>query len=211
MRTRRATLAAFAGAGGVALAGCLFSDDSLEASAEPAAVDETAVDDTGFEHEGLTERTHEETVEAAGESQSLRLTNWTSQYVIAVPAVDLDGARVSLFTTPTVTVAGRSANPFGRLDRERLLAAMVEALGTGIEDVERVGGREVTVLGRSVTVDEFEARTEPGGIDLRLHLGDRTHEGDLLVAVGLHPERLELTGDVDTLLGGTVHPAERPP
>jgi len=209
MRTRRATLAALGGLGGAALAGCLFVDDPLEAAAEPAAVGEEALDETDFEHDKLTEGVREETVEVGDESQDLRLTNWTNRYTAPVEEVDIDAAWLSLFTTPTVSVAGRSVNPFDRLDRELLVEEMVERIDTGpVEDIGRVGEREVTVLEETVTVDEFEAQTETG-IELRLHVGDRTHEGDLLVLFGLHPELLDRTDDLDTLFEGVVHPSER--
>jgi len=211
MQSRRAALAAIAGVCTTALSGCSLLDDVLEAEAEPAAVGDDTLDGTSFEHANLDDQVHEQTVEVAGESQDLRLTNWTNRYTMPVPELDLDAAWFSLFTTPTVSVAGESANPFGLLDREQLVQAMVDRLDTGpIEDVEKIGEREVTVLDETVTVDEFEARTEQEGVELRLHLGDRAHEGDLLVLFGLHPELLDLTGEVDTLAGGAIHPTERP-
>lgn len=211
METRRDALAVLAGACTTALAGCALLEDVLEAEAEPAGVEEKAVAETPFEHDRLSEDVHEQTVEVGGESQDLRLTNWTNRYTMAVPEVDLEAARFSLFTTPTVTVADRSANPFRRLDREELVRAVVDRLDTGpIEEIEKTGERSVTVLGNRVTVDEFDARTQQEGIDLRLHMGDRTHDGDLLVPFALHPELLDLTEEVDTLAEGTAHPVDRP-
>jgi hypothetical protein len=211
MQTRRATLGALAGACVTALAGCSLLDDALEQAAEPAAAEESAVGATTFQHDSLTEQVLEQTVEVAGESQDLKLTNWTNRYTMPASGVQFDAARFSLFTTPTVTVAGESANPFGQLDAEALIRAMVERLDTGpIQDIQKVGEREVTVLEESVTIEEFDAEAEQAGVQLRLHIGDRTHDGDLLVLFGLHPDLLEATGDIDTLAEGVVHPAERP-
>ena len=211
MYTRRATLGLLVGACATALAGCSLFDDTLEQSAEPAAVESSAVGSTPFQHDSLTEQSVEETVEVADESRDLQLTNWTNRYTTVVPGSDLEAARFSLFTTPTVSVAGESVNPFGRLDREQLLRAMVERVDTGpIESVERTGERTLPVLGESVTVGEFDAETEQAGVRLRLHLGDRAHDGDLLVFLGVHPEPLDLSGDIDTLAESTVHPTERP-
>lgn len=67
----------------------------------------------------------------------------------------------------------------------------------------------MTLLDDRVTVEEFDAESERG-VQLRLHLGDRTHDGDLLIFLGLHPERLDMADDIDTLAEGTVHLAERP-
>jgi hypothetical protein len=211
MHTRRATLGVLAGTCATALAGCSFLDDALEQSADPAAVEPSVVDSTSFQHDSLTEQSFEETVEVGGESRDVKLTNWTNRYTTSVSGSDIEAARFSLFTTPTVSVAGESANPFGRLDREQLLRAMVERVDTGpIERIERAGERTLSVLGGSVTVGEFEAETEQTGVRLRLHLGDRAHDGDLLVFLGVHPELLDLSGDIDTLAESTVHPAERP-
>jgi len=210
MHTRRATLGAFAAAGVTALAGCSRFEDVLEQEADPAAVEESAAGSAGFEQDGLSEQTYEQRVEVADESQELRLTNWTNQYTRVAAGVEFDAATFLLFTTPTVTVADQSANPFGQLDTERLLQEMVDRTDTGpIQDIQRVGERTVRVLGESVTVEEFAAESE-GGVRLRLHLGDRTHDGDLLVFLGIHPELLDMSADIDTLAEGTVHPAEQP-
>lgn len=210
MHTRRATLGALAAAGVTALAGCSQFDDVTNQEADPAAVEESAAGSAGFEQDRLRDQSYEQTVEVADESQEFQLTNWTNRYTRTAAGVDFDAASFLLFTTPTVSVAGQSANPFGRFDTEQLLQRMVDRLDiTPVESVQRVGERTVTVLDGQVTVEEFDAESE-SGVQLRLHLGDRTHDGDLLVLLGLHPELLEMTGDIDTLAEGTVHPAERP-
>jgi hypothetical protein len=209
MHTRRATLGALA-AGVTALAGCSLLDDATGQEADPAAVTADAVGSTEFEHDSLTSQAYEQTVEVGDRSQDLQLTNWTNRYVMSTASVDIDAIRFSLFTTPTVTVAGESANPFGQFDRERLLRRMVDRVDiVPIENIQMVGERPVTVLGESVTVDEFEAETEQQGVRIRLHIADRTHEGDLLVLLGLHPDLLDLTDDIDTLAEGIVHPSEQ--
>jgi hypothetical protein len=210
MHTRRATLGALAAAGVTALAGCSLLDDATSQEAEPAAVAESAAGSAGFEHDRLRDQSYEQTVEVADESQELQLTNWTNRYTRAAAGVEFDAATFLLFTTPTVTVAGQTANPFGQFDTEQLLQEMVDRLDTGpVQSIQRVGERTVTVLDDQVTIEEFDAESD-GGVQLRLHLGDSTHEDDLLVLFGLHPELLDMTADIDTLAEGTVHPAERP-
>jgi hypothetical protein len=210
MHTRRTTLGALAAAGVTALAGCSLFEEVTDQEADPAAVEESAAESAGFEQDRLRDQSYEQSVEVADESQELQLTNWTNQYTRTAASVDFDAATFLLFTTPTVSVAGQSANPFGQLDTEQLLQGMVDRLDVApVESVQRVGERTVTVLDDQVTVEEFDAESE-SGVQLRLHLGDRTHDGDLLVLLGLHPELLEMTGDIDTLAEGTVHPAERP-
>ncbi|ERH08620.1 MAG: hypothetical protein J07HX64_00366 [halophilic archaeon J07HX64] len=209
MYTRRATLGALATTGVAALAGCSLLNDPLQREAEPAAVAESAANSTGFTQDELVEQVAETSVEINNESRDLSLTNWLNRYTRAAPDIELDAALFGLLTTPTVTVAGRSANPLRRLDRERLLQEMLDRLGVvPIENIQQVGERQVTVLGEAAPVEEFLAETEQE-VSLRLHLGDRTHESDLLVLFALHPELLDLTGDVDTLAEGVVHPTER--
>jgi hypothetical protein len=210
MHTRRATLGALAAAGVTALAGCSLFEDALEREADPAAVEESAAESAGFEQDRLRDQTYEQSIEVADESRKLRLTNWTNRYTRAAAGVAFDAATFLLFTTPTVTVADQSANPFGQFDTEQLLQEMVERSNTTpVQDVQRVGERTVRVLGEAVTVETFEAESE-GGVQLRLHLGDRAHDGDLLVFLGIHPELLDTREDIDTLAEGVVHPAERP-
>jgi len=209
MHTRRATLGALAATGVVALAGCSLLNDPLEREAEPAAVEESAAGSAGFEQDELIQQGTETSVDVNDESRDLSLTSWFNRYTRAVPEIELDAAVFGLFTTPTVTLAGQSANPLRGLDRERLLQEMLDRLDVvPVENIQRVGERQVTVLGETVPVDEFLAETEE--VPLRLHLGDRTHESDLLVFFALHPELLDLTGDVDTLAEAVVHPVDRP-
>ncbi len=210
---RRSVLAGLTTAGAVALAGCSLLDDdgTLERSAAFAQVTEDALAQTSFDHAERRERTTEQTLEVADQRRSVRLTNWQNKYRAAIPTLEFDASRVSLFTTPTVSIAGRDANPFRVLDEEQLVEEMVERVDTGpVEDVEKTGERPVTVLGEELAVSEFDARTtyENQRIIIRMHLGQRTHEGDLLVLFGLHPELLAQTDEIDTLFSGVEHPVE---
>jgi hypothetical protein len=210
MHTRRAALGTLAATGVAALAGCSLLNDPLERAADPAAVEESVADSAGFEQNELIKQANETSVEVKNESRDVSLTNWLNRYTRATPEIDLDAALFGLLTTPTVTLAGQSANPLRQLDRERLLQEMLDRLGVvPVENIQQVGERQVTVLGDAVPVEEFLAETDQR-VELRLHLGDLTNESDLLVLFALHPELLDLTEDVDTLAEGVVHPAERP-
>lgn len=218
---RRTVLRAVAGTAAVSLAGCsLLTEDEGEA-AEPAGVGDSAIEETAFEHDTLESSEYTETVEIAGESEDLTLTNWTNRYIITLPEIDLDAASFSLFSTPTVTVADQDANPFQVMDDDVLLEAMVDRLDTGpVEDIERIGDREVMVLDGTSTIDEYRGQTEQDGVDVRLDLGHRTHEGDLLVLWALYPDHesdqfsnattaiLDRPDDIDTLAAAIQHPIE---
>jgi hypothetical protein len=221
---RRRILGAAAGGCAAALAGCSLLGDSTGTSADPAEVNDDALSETQFAHDTTRKNETERTVEVGGESRDVTLTNWVAEYLNPIgPALGVEAARFTIFATPTVSVAGQDINPFRRLDDEALIEAMVERSGTGaVEDVEMVSERSVDVLGESVTITEYEAQTAANGVDLRLHLGYRTHEGDFLVLFGAHPdpngefdlpegfdpEMLDASGDIDTLAGGTDHPVD---
>lgn len=218
---RRRLLGVIAGGAGVALAGCSFLTEENGDTAEPAGVEADSLEETAFQHDRLTSREQTETVDIAGESEDIELTNWTNRFVLELPAIDLQAARFSIFTTPTVTVADQDANPFQLMDDEALLQAMVDTLDTGpVEDIERIGEREVTVLDETVTLTEYQGQTDQDGIDVRLDLGHRTHEEDFLVLFALYPDPesdqfsdadaaiLDHSTDIDTLAAGVKHPID---
>ena len=215
MYTRRTAVGALVGLCTAALAGCSRLDEALDGetldeAAEPAAVEASAAAAAGFRQTTLTDRVYERTVEVAGESTGLRLRNWLARYT-PVAAADGDPAVFALLTTPTITVAGRSANPFRGFDRERLLRAIVERTDTApVTGVEAVGERTSTVLGDPVPVDVFRADGTRNGTRLRLQAGDRTHDGDLLVFLCISPASVDATEATDTLAAGITHPVERP-
>lgn len=83
MRSRRAVLAAGM-TGTVALsAGCLgfvLGDEPLEFAAARAEPTDDALSDAGYEHVETRREDHDETVEAAGATRSVRATYWHSTY-----------------------------------------------------------------------------------------------------------------------------------
>lgn len=212
MYTRRTALGTV-GACVVGLAGCSRLDETLDEAldreAEPAAVEASVAAATGLKQTVLTDQVYEQTVDIGDESWELRLQNWLTQYTTG--ATETSAAGFSLLTTPAVSVAGQAVNPFRQFDRERLLQAMVErADAVPVESIETVGRRTVTVLDESVPVEAFRADGEQESVQFRLHLGDRTHDGDILVFLGVHPAVVEMTETIDTLTEGIAHPVERP-
>jgi hypothetical protein len=204
-------LATLAGGCTAALAGCPLLDEASSQEAEPAAVSDDVLGETEFEHQETVDEVIEETVEAAGESTTVTLTNWVTRYTRAVQGVEADAIRFTLLTTPTVSLAGQSVNPFQQLDEEELVQEMVSRQETApIENVEKTGERTATVLESEVTVTEFDAQTAQDQIALRLYLGDLTHDGDVVVLFGLHPELVAESETIYTLAGGIDHPVARP-
>ena len=216
MQTRRALLGTLAGATLVSLAGCTLFEDEIEKAARQAVVREEALDETGYSHERTDEFVFEETIEVADESRDVRLTNYSTTYrkTPADSGDELDDVEKSfssfvLFSTPTVSIAGRDVNPFDRLDEKELLNRLLdEADVEGVQDIEVVGEQTVEVLDRTVMVTEYEGRTEQEGVDVVLHLGTLTNDGDFIAFVGTYPDVLDETDAILTLAEGIDHPVD---
>ncbi len=211
MISRRRVIATLAAGGAVSLAGCSLLEDVLSDEAKPAIVGEEALSETGYSHERTDEQTLSETVDVGALSQDVSLTNWLVEYGYGGD-LDLDLSnpiRYLLFSTPTVSVAGRDVNPLEQIDTEELLSEMSSRSEfEGLEDIEKAGSRDVETLGETVEIQEFHAQTEQGDIDVRLHLGSLTNDGDLIVIFAAHPEAIDETDNVDILTDGIEHPVD---
>ena len=211
MLRRRRFLGTVAAGGALSIAGCSLLGDALSDEAQPAIVSQDALDETGYSHERTDEQTLSETVEVADESQDVELTSWLVEYAYG-GAIDVDlsnPVRYLLFSTPTVSVAGRDVNPLEQIDKEELLSKMSSRSEfEGLENIEIVGERQVETLDTEVEITEFDAETEDADVDVRLHLGSVTNEGDLIVFFAAHPEALDETANVDLLTEGIEHPVD---
>lgn len=212
---RRTALGALATAGVGSLAGCFLLNDTIEESAQPARVGDDALGETGYEHQRTEDAVREETIEAGGESRDVKLTNWISEYSRSLPEADLDAARFGLFASPTVSVAGNDVNPFEQFDDERLVTELVDRVGLGVEDIEKVDDRTVSVLGTDVNFSEFVGTSTEYSVEVRLHLGHLTNDGDFVVCFAGHPdpeslglEVFEETENINTLAEATEHPTD---
>jgi hypothetical protein len=209
--TRRRVLAAASAVAAASIAGCGLLDDGIERSAEPAGIDSDTLDQTRFEHDGTVEMTMAQTVEVAGESRDLRLTNQLATYRKTVPATDGGVASIQLFTTPSVSVRGQEANPFAEFDTQRFLEEMASRAGEdAVDDISQVGTRTVRVLGADRTFTRHEATTERQGqeIVVRIPVARLTHEADILGIYATYPKLLEQTAGVYDAAAGIIHPVD---
>lgn len=207
MHRRRDVLGVLGTVGAVSLAGCSLLQSTFEQSASPAGIEPDALESTGFEHRGSEELAFEETVDALGQSRDLRLTNWLVTHGKSVGDVGPDAAQLQLFSTPSVTVAGNEINPFADLDDEELLG---EVGGGSSGDFEEGSSRTVETLGEEVGFTRYETQRQIGGeqVTASVHVGRFSNEGDLLTAVGTHPEALDEAENVYELAGAIDHPVE---
>lgn len=206
---RRRLLAGIFGLTLGSLSGCALLQDEVQRSASPAGLDEQTQTQTSFEHQGTDELTLNQTVQVAGESRDLSLTNHLAKYQRAAPGSEGAVASVQLFSTPSVSVGDREANPFWDADPKQFLknVATGEQIG-GFDEVREVGTREFSVLGQSRTFQILETTTERQGkeVIVRLPTGKFKHDGDILGLFGGYPAALGGQQQVQTALQGVVHP-----
>lgn len=218
MTTRRTLIASLATGTAVSLAGCGLLSGPIEAAASPARVSESARAETGYTHQGTNDRTFEQTINAGDQQRDVSLTNWLSEYT-RTPGNAPDGvAGLLLFSTPTISVADRSANPFKQFGEKRLIREVSRRSGRSEpnNDLEEVGTRSVDVLDQSVELTQYETTQtiEGQSIDIRIHVGSLTNDGDVLVLVGSHPAPSQFgladeSENIDILASGTEHPTEK--
>ncbi len=208
--TRRTLLGGIGGLSLASLAGCALLQDEIEQSASPAELGEETRQQSGFEHQGTEELTLTETVEVAGESRDLRLTNYLATYRRVVPETEAAVASVQAFTTPSVTVGGSEANPIWGIEPKRVLQRVATGPQmTGFDDVREVGTTELRSLGATRTVTILEGTTERQGQEIVVRLPTATfkHDGDILVVLGGYPRALGGQERVQMAIEGLVHPA----
>lgn len=210
MHTRRTVLRALCGAGTLGLAGCGLLSDTIEQSADPAGIPQETLRPEGFEHRRTDELLLEQAVEVAGESRDLQLTNYLVEYGKQLADVGPRGISVLLFSSPSVTVGDREANPFARFDERQLLEAILGRTGAGASNIEAVGTETSMVLGRDTQFRIYEATTTVAGQDIpiRMQFGRTDHDGDLIGVLGTYPGVVEKAASIYTLAGAAVHPAE---
>lgn len=195
----------------VATAGCGLLGDEIEESADPARVSEQALGETGFEHGKTESQTFEDQIQVGDTQRDISITNWTSEYSKLAVDDETQAANFLLFTSPTVTVAGQSVNPFDRLDEQALIRALIERSGRGqAQDLEEVGTRNVQILGTAVELTTYRTTQQVAGqdIDVLLDFGSLTNDGDLVALLGAHPELLDESENIDRLAQGVEHPTE---
>jgi len=213
MPTRRTYLATVAPGAAVAVAGCGLLGDTIEAEASPGQVPESVRSQTGFTDEQMTDSVFEDTREIAGEERDLRLTNWTTEYSKQPAQDDIGVAGFIIFASPTVSVADRSFNPFEQFDETRLIQAVLSRSSqASANDLQEAGSDSFSVFEESVEFTEYESTQSVGGqdIDIRLHIGNVTHDGDLLAMLGTYPAVLSELENVRAMAEGIDHPVDPP-
>lgn len=209
MIRRRTLLSTIVAGSAGAIAGCALLEDEIEEAARPARVSEQVLEETGYEHLRTTESRFEETVDVGDESRDLSITNWSSEYSKSETESGTETAQFQIFTSPTVSVAGRSVNPFQQFDEKRLIRALNDRSERGEgSEIEEVDTEMVEVLGRTVefTVYRASQEIEDQTVEARLHFASLTNSGELVAILGVHPELLDESANMYRLASGIEHP-----
>jgi hypothetical protein len=219
MRTvsRRRLLAGSAAAASAALAGCGFilGNEPLRLEAQAARVQPSVAQNGGYDHDGTTDQTIERTVEAAGQSREIVVTNRVAKYSKAVDLGPIGEVRAAFFTalsTPQVSILGETLNPVAHLSTEDLVRQLQERF-EDVGSLEPAGESPVTVLGTETTQTRFAGEMQIAAgerIDVFLHLSEPVeHEGDLLIGLGGYPQQLPAEEPtLIALMEGLEHPAD---
>lgn len=197
----------------LALSGCaLLTGETLEFSAEPATVTEDAYTASSYEEIDLEAQSVTETVELLGQERTIQATNYVATYERDLAITETDAAgTVVVLSTPEMSVAGQALNPIASMEPKQVLDTITATHGD-ISEATVSDERTATVLGEEATVTVFDAETEVAGqtVDVTVHLVQLTHEGDLVVAVGVHPAIMDHEqAGVDTMFEGIEHPVDR--
>lgn len=218
MHSRRSLLASGATGALVATAGCLdfILGDDLSFSASPASVSEDALESAGYEENRTSEQSYEREFEAGGESRTVGITNHYAEYdrTVDLSILGIGSQRAATFTaatTPQVEILGETLNPIEDMSWEEILQRAQGRYG-GIEDLQRVGEFDTTLLGTETTVTRFHGSAELGGtgqnVDIELQASDAVgSNGDFAFAVGGYPQQLADSerDNYETLVAGVQH------
>lgn len=174
--------------------GALVGDEPLSFTSTEATIADDALSGTGYEHDDTQKLEFNRTFEVGGQSRQVEATSWVTTYTKSakIPGVgEQQAAAVALLSTPEVNVLGQSFNPLSEMSNADLIERVLAGSGA-VRNVEKVGSRTVTILGEETEVAKFSATMEVDGmqVDSYVHIGRVTHDGDILLVVGMYPKQL---------------------
>lgn len=215
MITTRRTLATVLLLGLVVSSGCvgfLSGEKALTFDASKATANEQTLSDTGYEKDTVQDQTINRTVEAAGQSRNVSVTNWIARYDKQVDmgiAGEQEAAVFVALSTPQAKVLGKPFNPVGDMESRELLKKF-QSKYDNIRNVREVNAQNTTMLGTETEVTKYAAtmRHQSGiEIDMYIHVTKVEHEDDYVIALALYPQRMDgETQNVFKLIETLEHP-----
>jgi len=215
---KRQGLLALAVVGLLVTTGCvgLVLGNGLEMDSEPAGVSDEALSETGFEFVEHRTLWLNETVQVAGQQRDINASNHAMIYnrTTSLERFDRDTGGFVVISTPDVSIGGESVNPAARMSNRELVERFqgdLESEVGQLGNLTKVSERTEPVLGYAATVSVFETTTTIDGQDVTLYVHATTvkHEGDVVVAIGVHPEALaQQAPEIHRLMRGIEHPVD---
>ena len=208
---RRTLLAGLGAVGLGTLSGCLGVVGMDEHESTPGGVDPDALEATGYDGPDVKDVVVRETLEVGPISEDVTVINHLTEYDKSVDIGPLETARAAVFvvlSTPKVGVLGRNVNPVEEMSADELVD-LLESNYDDVENVDRDGDDDVTILGQETTQTRFtaEAAFEGTSLDVYVHVSEAVEtDDDLLVSIGIYPQELrtEAESNVETLMEGIV-------
>jgi len=198
----------------VVSSGCvgLITGETTEFESSAATVNDAALESTGYEQRSSGTQNVTRNVSDAGQERTIRVVNHVNEYERTIdlgPLGEIEFTRFIVFSTPGAQVAGQNLNPAADWSNRRIVEQIAQRTGS-VSDVQFERNRTVSSLGESRNVGVFSGTTEVEGqeINVRIHVASFEHEGDVLIAVAVHPQRIDEESRVDTLYGGIEHSGE---
>ncbi|MFC7214552.1 DUF6517 family protein [Saliphagus sp. GCM10025334] len=211
---RRDVLAGTGVVGLASLSGCLGVLGLDEHESAPAGVDQSVLEETGYQEIRTEPLGVDENVDLLLYSETVTVTNYLTEYDKSVDLGPLGSLRAAVFnvlTTPQVDVLGQELNPIEEMSTEEVME-LVKNNYDGFGDVTHEADESVSVLGQEATMSRFSASAKFDGADLDvfIHVTEaiQTSE-DHLVAIGVYPEQTQgrEEANVFSLVEGVIEDA----
>lgn len=200
----------------VVLSGC-SGDTTTVYRASPAVVENATAADAGYATAGTRNLTVNETIRTENGTHRFALTNYVTHYS-STPSLEDGDVGIATFTvvsSPNVTLGNVSLNPLAYANHTNIVT-LFETNATGLTVTDRVGTRDLTVLGNRTNLTTYEGQIELGNesrganatIDVLVHVARFGHADDQVAVVAVHPQSAEdESADVVAMLRALEHPA----
>lgn len=195
------------------LGGCtdLLTGDEQRFEAETAVVAEATLSDTGYEEKRVEDMTIERNFDRV--DRTVVVVNRLAEYSRSVNIGPIGGelARFTVLATPKVEVGPVGPlNPIEEMSNKEV-AEMVQQEYDSVENIERVGTRDVDLLGGTTEISKFRADTQTQAgesIEVFIHIGKAESGNDFVLAIGVHPRDVDEQENVDAMMTGVEHPVD---
>lgn len=213
----------------VVSSGCvgLITGETVSFEAADASASDSSLDSTGYEANNSSERNVTRDVSFLGQERTIRIVNQVNRYTKSgtlasatgnetleravergqTNATDVpDLARFVVVSSPGAKVLGQTLNPAAGWSNERIFEQVADQTGQ-LNNLEKQDTRTVESLGEERNVTEFTATTQIQGreVDVQAHVVSFEHEGDIVIAVGVHPQEMDEEDNVDELVEDIEH------